>query len=233
MPPAVLGTAGPPSSGAGGSPAHAVGLGVFRSCHPRVSSAAFTFHITAQVTRLTRDTGLLRLGEGRSSPGTLSQKGYGVRKPRMETSRASVLAAGARRWLPARARFAEQVEPSDHFSTPQRSRAVLAATDSAVPPREASPADPHAPKVLRSGVSALAFGKSHHQTSIVMLKCVPSCRKTCSGGTTRNHGTAERSVLPEPKPLPAGSATARAARRGQCQACVDATCQGKHHNPVP
>lgn len=43
---------------------------------------------------------------------TQSQKGHGVRNPHTETSSASVLAAGERRWLPARARFAEQVEPS-------------------------------------------------------------------------------------------------------------------------
>lgn len=137
---------------------------------------------------------------------TQSQKRHGVRNPHTETSSASVLAAGERTWLPARARFAEQVEPS--LGRVTAVRAVIT-----YQPRSetrlfwqhnASPGGflsrLRCTEVLTSGVSswsatALGFSNSHDQMSILMLKHVPSCPKTCSGRKTRNRTTGERSVL--------------------------------------
>lgn len=95
---------------------------------------------------------------------TQSQKGHGVKNTDSETSSASVLVAGERRQLLARARFTEQVEPrfgeesphlgSNHLSAPPRNPAVLVATDSSVPPREVSSADSSAPRSLHQASPA-------------------------------------------------------------------------------
>lgn len=205
-----------PVQGWGAQPAHAVGSGVFQSCHLRMSSASAAFSIHAA--ELHCGSGHLSSrspgqrspppGRGQELPRnvTQSQRGHGVRNPHTETSSASVLAAGERRWLPARARFAEQVEPSlgrvtavgAAFTYQPRSETGLFWQRNAAPGGFLSRL--RCTEVLTSGVSswpatALAFSNSHDQMSILMLKHVPSCPKTCLGRRTRNHTTGEQSVL--------------------------------------
>lgn len=169
---------------------------------------------------------------------TQSQKGCGVRNPHTGTSSASVLTAGERRRLLARARFAEQVGPSLGRVTAVGPRSLInptAKTGCSGGNRQHS-ASPGGflgrlgcTKVLTSGVSswpatALAFSNSLHQTSVFMPKRVPGCPKTCSGRRTRNHGTGERSALHRDAqlrraPLPGQRASRVLLAQAQTTAC--------------